>query len=288
VVLLAYLIGWWRVRGRFPLQGAIPVAAGAVVGLAWWAQNLIRYGTLQPNGFSTQFASYAAPPRTPATPFVFRDFAEMLWHNYPTRFWGQLGELEPPYLPVWLLVILSVTAVIGFVLLLVLGRGYRWTTTILFAVGVGVNLAVLLEGLNYTLKYDGTTGLQARYALPMCLGLLLPMALGFGLLLRRYAVWWSVVMAALGITATITSYVVWINRMMLPKGSTLAPGNVHRALTNIARFFPFPTPVTAVLVLLVAAGLALVLVYTVLVAIRSERHRRSGPAREGSRQPAVA
>lgn len=281
VVLICYLVGWARARSKFPLPAALVVAGGAIVGLSWWMVNLIRYGTLQPNGFGDLADQYAGPVRTAQTPFDAAGFWSFVWRNFPTRFWGQLGELEPPYLQPWILWMLTGLVLAGLVLSLIFARGRRTATVLLWLFAVGALAAVIWEGLQYAEQYQGVRGLQGRYALPLVFGLLVVIVVGFGAVLRRHGIWLAPGLLVIGLVATVASFFLWINRMMLPSGTLLSPGSVHRAVANIARFFPFPTPVTVILIVLIIAALAWVMAAVAVLTIRELRAERgrqaSGP-----------
>jgi hypothetical protein len=269
VVLLAYLVGWWRSGGRFPWPAAIRVGIGALVGLSWWVANLVRYGKFQPNGFGADWESYAGPLRTSDNPLDVPKFLGFLLHVMPTRFWGMLGELEPPFLPGWVVWSLTGLMVVGLLVFLVVSRCGRWIATVLWLAGLAALAVVIYKGYAFAATYVRTGGLQARYAFPFLFGMLAPMAVGFGLALRRFARWLPLALSAIGVAITSLSFILWINLMMLPDGESLRPGTVGRAYRNIARFFPVPTWVSLGLILLVLAGFAGTVIMTALSAIRS-------------------
>lgn len=281
VVLVCYLIGWATVRGKFPVRAAIPVGIGAIVGLAWWVQNVFRYGTLQPNGFGDSYTQFGDPLRTPGTPFDAAVFWDFVWRNFPTRFWGQLGEPEPPYLQPWIMVTLTGLVLVGLLLAVVFARGVRLATAVLWLFGIGALALIIRDGLAYSQKYQGFTGLQARYAFPLLFGLLVPIVIGLGSVLRRRAVWLSPALLVLGIVTTVASFYLWINRMMLPTGTLLAPGSVRRALANITRFFPFPTAISVGMIMLIGTALATAVAGVTILTVRSI-HSESGSTPEPS------
>jgi len=176
----------------------------------------------------------------------------------------------------------------GLVLSLIFARGRRTATVLLWLFAVGALAAVIWQGLQYAEQYQGVRGLQGRYALPLVFGLLVVIVVGFGAVLRRHGIWLAPGLLVIGLVATVASFFLWINRMMLPSGTLLAPGSVRRSVANIARFFPFPTPVTVILIVLIIAALAWATAAVAVLTIRewrAERGRQSSGPETRAGQP---
>jgi len=183
------------------LRSLLTLTGAFVIGGWWWLLNLLRYGTLQPNGQGVD--------RPRAAPSVgVLDFAGRFVEQVNTSFWGNFGWLElplPGLVTTGLAVIAAVLVVAAFadraarVPLLVLGLLPLVSVVALF---VSLYAVHLRDG-----RFNGT---QGRYLFGSLLVLLAAAAIGGSVLgrLARVPDRWLVPLVALG-CAAVAAYGGW-------------------------------------------------------------------------------
>ncbi|MCW2499454.1 MAG: hypothetical protein JWN87_1130 [Frankiales bacterium] len=250
VVLLAYALnrrGWWR-------SAAVALGVGAVGG-SWYLVNLLRFGTLQPEGLG---AVADADFRGPATPGVARPlttYATTVAQTLDRRFWGAIGTPDSPGLSprvCWLLtavaVLLAVVALVTLKRRLALG---------MLLLPLPLTLLVVVAGSLPWYRFNGRLpGVQGRYFYPCVLGLLVVAAVGLVAVLRRRAAWAPLLAVLFALVMQAWALSIVLREYWLP-GSDVAAG-----IEGIAHWSPWPAAVTVLpfLALVVLAPAALLLV----------------------------
>jgi hypothetical protein len=170
VVALALLLGpgapaWGR---RLVETAGVLLLAGAVGGW-WWVRNLVRYGTLQPDGYAA-----IRPPRSfPAGqgPDMLT-FVDVSWGTVIRTFWGSFGVNAFAAMSPWLLVPLTLLTV-GTVAVLAFRRGPARRAAVLLAVFPVLLLAAqTVTSIHGYLTTTSVVGTQGRYLFPSVVALI--------------------------------------------------------------------------------------------------------------------
>ncbi|MCP4416984.1 MAG: DUF2142 domain-containing protein [Chloroflexi bacterium] len=176
VLLWQYWGTWQRLFQAFVLLFSPAFLLGAL----WWVRNIIVYGGLDVLGKAAHDTVVIGQPRTAewVSQFGVAETAEKFFQTTFNSFWGQFGWMAVPMQTevYWLLLALSITAVIGLFL-------YRFTTNqipkqfrsqlpmlilwLIFLLTLGIHV-----GYNVTFVQH-----QGRYLFPA----LIPISLGFSL-----------------------------------------------------------------------------------------------------------
>lgn len=174
----------WRAREWKPSAGPVLVVALlAACGGAWWLNNLVAYGTLQPAGHVPLLAH---------GPLDFaeggRQWLRVLSERLPTRFWATLSIRPDTPFPFWLTRAASALLLVALALLLIrrrsfaAGRADAWLLAGPFLLG----LVVLLESTWSLFATTGVpAGIQGRYLYFSMLGVAVGIALALSASLGR-------------------------------------------------------------------------------------------------------
>lgn len=246
--------GWVRAAG-----GGLVVLAGAfVVGGWWWAVNLLRYGTLQPNGFGVDRDRSAGS-------LDVVDFGRHFGELLSVSTWGNFGWLEVP-LPGTLTTVLSV-GTLGLAALGLFGRRTRPALPVLASLPL-FTLAALFAAVYSTHLLDGRfNGVQGRYLFGTVLVVLAAVAVGASMLagLIRLPQRWLVPVAALGSGAlAVFGAVVAFRGFYVDVGVSVA-----QAWDVLTAWAPWPGPVVVSIAGTAAAALVLGPVLAVAWSIRA-------------------
>lgn len=289
LVPLAYAVGWWRARGRFPLAATgVACAVGAVGGL-WWVRNLLVYKTVQVNGFGVHSARLeqmqnAQPGPHDAQVWLDRFYAARPgaggWYEW--RFWSGLGLLDQNGLSFTVFRTLTVVTVLGVVIALALGfgrgRGDRLAAVVL-ALPFFLITAVVAYGAYSEYRRTGISGgIQGRYAYPAVPGLCALVAVGYGRAAGRFvrglpalAFLGVLLVQAIAVRGIVTGY--WMPRIF-----TGRTARYRGAIDAIAAWSPWPVGVTYTIFALTAVMLGVAFVAVVLsgpLAMLRERARQA-------------
>ena len=282
IVAAAYVLQWIRARSLPSLRLFATLVAGAIATAAWWVHNYVAYGTLQPDGWGSQFARAQGTPRG-NIPIDMHHFYNTLYLAVASRFWGALGLHEPPKLPHDMLMALTIALAVCCLAAVIACRGRRWDLLVLIAVPISAQLMVLLQAYLHYRHYLAIPGIQGRYVYPTVFGVLVPFAIVLVLLMRRAARWAPLVMCGLGVLISGWGLYVSAEYTWLHRGERLVPGNWSRAYHTMSAFYPLPPAVTAALTLLVlllaAAGVAVT-----MAAVATTRRQ---PVAQPAAQPAA-
>jgi hypothetical protein len=169
VVALALLVGPGAVpRGRRVLETVATLAVTTAVGGWWWIRNVVRYGTVQPDGYAAIRPPSGFPAGQGPSPVTFLDVS---WGTVTRTFWGSFGSNAWAVLPVWLTVGLTVVAVA-----LVAGWAFRRSPVRRAVVVLAVFPVLLLAAQTVTslrayLDTAQVVGTQGRYLFPAVVAL---------------------------------------------------------------------------------------------------------------------
>jgi 4-amino-4-deoxy-L-arabinose transferase-like glycosyltransferase len=168
-------LAWGQTLVRLLAVWALAFAVGGW----WWALNLIRYGTIQPNGIPTDpNALRNGRPRSP-----LGEFAGIAWDRLTTSFWGDFGWLELPLadgVVIALTAALLVPVALGF-----RRRESRLALAVLVSVFVLTAAAVFVQMYQSHLRTGGYPGLQGRYLYGGLVPVFAAAAIGLGSLGRE-------------------------------------------------------------------------------------------------------
>lgn len=205
VTAVAVLVGlrrWRREAGRTrPLVwGAAVLGVAFAAGGWWYAVNLIRYGTLQPDAFAIDQRPVVADPGT------WWDFASKYAHDVSASFWGWFGWQELPMstsVSAVLTIALVACCAAGGVVAVVLARrhgsrGDGMAVPILLSFPVLTAAALFLTTHEMNLHTGNYPGLQGRYLYGGLAALSVAAAVGLGGIARllRIPLHWLVPVAA--------------------------------------------------------------------------------------------
>jgi 4-amino-4-deoxy-L-arabinose transferase-like glycosyltransferase len=152
--------------GKRLWQTVWPLAVAIPAGMWWWAANLVRFGTLQPHGYTVGEVGW--PPGTAPNAL---EFVSVLWDYLAGTFWGRLGQAITP-LSEPLTDVLSVLCLFTIIAGAFQARRYR-VASIAFTAGVAVSAALLIY-VSWNAYLDSTEfrGMQGRYFFALLLPLI--------------------------------------------------------------------------------------------------------------------
>jgi small subunit ribosomal protein S36 len=262
---IVYAVAWLRARDRgLIVRGAVAAGLPILLAGAWYARNLSRYGSLQPQGITPK-----PDPRQPAVPYRLGDKGFHWLHDYAVplfsrRFWVELSvRRELPtarWIPTWTAIasILVLTAVV--VALIVAARQRRF---LMFAAAVAAPFAALVLQVfavtwrEYARSGVPERGLQGRYFFPGVVGLAALAAIGAAAVLGTRERWLPLAVLAGGALMHARA----INSVLSWHWNGAADGS-FTALGNAAAWAPWPAAlVTLEWLAAVAACLAVVPVW---------------------------
>lgn len=150
-------------RGRRLLETVAVLALATAIGGWWWIRNVVRYGTVQPDGYAAIRPPQAFPAGQGPSAATFLDVS---WGTVTRTFWGSFGSNAHAALPVWLTVGLTVVAVA-----LVVGWAFRRSPVRRAVVVLAVFPVLLLAAQTVTslrayLDTAQVVGTQGRYLFP--------------------------------------------------------------------------------------------------------------------------
>lgn len=274
VVVAAYLLGWRARRGRPPLQAAaLALGVGFLLGGLWWVRNILRFGTLQPQGLGPQWvALLRGRPRAAGTPAPLSGFVAGLYDRLSTRFWAGLGVnyAQPDYLRQWQVDLLVVLVAVGVGAALVLGtrrRGSRLVMATVTLLPLLLTLLIITAGVHQTYEHNLTFGgAQGRYLYGSVSALAAGAAIGYARLLGRLR-------AVLPLAFLLGGLLLQALGLRLVLAANWVPDDRHAgavqslrdALSGILRWSPWPVGVTWA----VFVGFGLAVVVTLALCARA-------------------
>jgi 4-amino-4-deoxy-L-arabinose transferase-like glycosyltransferase len=279
VVGLALVVGARR-TARLSWGGIVGRLAGLwvlafAVGGWWWALNLFRYGTLQPNGLAAAQQAVEGP-RLSAI-----GFARPFTGRMATTFWGEFGQLELP-LPQVLVAVVTIVLLIA-VLLVFRVRGVRTPAAVLLAYPV-LTLIVLYDQTYASHRQIGQfAGVQGRYLYGSIVAIAALAAVGVGTLPRagsRAEGWLPPVALLAALAGQAYGFWVAFRGFYVGVDMTLRDG-----AARMLAWSPFPRWFTLALVAGLVAVALVGLVVAVWQALRPGSELPPGPAADAVTGP---
>lgn len=182
--LIGSCYGVAALRGAPLRRIAVPASLSLLVsvGLAggWYVRNVVRSGSVQPNGYPGGGLPF--PERQGGGVL---EWAPRFVEAVAFRFWGSLGEPEPPALPYTLCLVLTALVLVLCLVAFVVARHDR--SLVVLALLPTVLLYVLVAYGSYGIfqTYDRFLGAQGRYLFPAVTGLAAVIVLALDRLLGR-------------------------------------------------------------------------------------------------------
>jgi 4-amino-4-deoxy-L-arabinose transferase-like glycosyltransferase len=265
-VALAVLLGG---TSTVPLRTRLLQTLGtgvvtAALGAWWWIGNLVRYGTIQPNGLADE---------RPPTPWPAGEgpnaglFLNTFWDGVTSSFWGQFGRAQYPVSPV-VSDVLTVGALLLVGVFAYRASGTRRAALLLTVLPVVIAVSMLANGWNTYDETQGVYGTQGRYFYPSLVALVALSAIAATALLapgaprRRAAVAVAVSAPLLALYGLSVAYRGFF------EGFDLAV--TGQGLRDLAGSLPVGRPEFVVLALATLAGLVAVAVLTARAGDRPE------------------
>lgn len=148
-----------------------------VIGGWWWALNILRYGTVQPDGLPDSVIP------TDAERSSLLDFSGMFWSRTSGTFWGTFGQLELPLDRV-VTTVLSVVLVVA-VALAWRRRGLRTVLLVLLSFVLLTLVGLFATTYSAHLENGRFAGMQGRYLFGGLVAVFAAVAIGVGSLGRE-------------------------------------------------------------------------------------------------------
>ncbi|MCU1622760.1 MAG: hypothetical protein JWL79_1605 [Frankiales bacterium] len=235
VVLAAYAVH--RRAGLRPLTWALGV--GGVLGAPWYVMNIVRFGTIQPEGLGPAADAAFRGPATPNVHHTLIGYLERAPDLLVRRFWGAIGTPDRPSLPLWLAWSLTIAVALLITLAIVARRGGRGRLSVLLMPFPLMLVIVVAGSLHWWRFNGGLPGVQGRYLYPGILGLLAVVAMGLTTLLRSRR-------ALAPLLAIGTAFVLQAWALVVILRNYWVPGHdVVLGAKGIIHWSPWPPAVTA-------------------------------------------
>lgn len=191
VIAVALVWQKWRQWGQIVRDGLRVFAPAFLLGALWWGRNLVVYGGLDILGKTRHDAVVVGQIRTAEwiTQYGLGGTVTRFLQTTFNSFWGQFGWMAVPMPPriVGLLLLLVVTAVIGFLLAPFVwpaspGASQRWLrrlpiSNLQFTILALLTLFTVVLYVGYNLTFVQH---QGRYLFPALIPLMLGTAVGLG------------------------------------------------------------------------------------------------------------
>jgi Predicted membrane protein (DUF2142) len=157
LVIGAYLLAARREGWRQVIKPLAVTAAISCLGFSWWVANVIRFGTLQPQGYPA--AWLAQLPRGSAT---FGAWFSGFFDSMTKSFWLDAGwlEMNPPR---WAYVTASIVLLLLIVIAFVRSRGHRGLFVLAQLGWIAVMASIFQQSHAQFVDRSTLAGSQGRY-----------------------------------------------------------------------------------------------------------------------------
>jgi 4-amino-4-deoxy-L-arabinose transferase-like glycosyltransferase len=157
VPVVAYLIRARRDGIRATMPDAVASAILTVPGLLWWLANLIRFGKLQPDGYSAAYLN-----RIPKGHLSFGGWLHGFFPAMSRSFFFDVGWLEAPS-PTPITVLFTVLLAVAVIVAVARSRGWTASTLLAQLSWLMPLIAILDTSHNAWKRAGALQGIQGRY-----------------------------------------------------------------------------------------------------------------------------
>jgi hypothetical protein len=274
---LAVLLGGRRAGARWPWRAwAIGLGTAFVAGGWWWPLNVIRFGTVQPNGYGDFPRELIhGPPASPDLPRDLFDFVDGYLDQLTRHLVATLGLLQPPVFPFPLTMVVVTAAAVGLVAALARRPerpeppNRRAIVLAVVVVPLAGTAAILTQGVyahwHTYLVWQAT---QGRYFFPLGVGLAAAATAGWGALAGRFRRWLPVAGLALALVAQLVALELVVDHFWTPLGRPSRFEALGDAVQAIVDRSPWPVGLTALPFLTAAVLWPVVVAVAVRDAVR--------------------
>lgn len=248
---LALVYAWAARRDRRALSaGVLAMAIALASGGWWWLRNVVRYGTVQPDGLVRPAPSGEAGADLGA-------YLHVLANTFPQRFWGSFGWLQVslPWPAVWLASAVVAASVVGAFATRPRDAARGELALMLFPLVATLGI-VLAGSWSYYRASGAIAGIQGRYLLTGIVGLAVVVAAGLaGWTPARWQTWLPAALLAAGALLQTVAIVTLVRGFWMEPTSTSSAA----ALAAVLAWSPWPPAAVAATCLAAATGALLVL-----------------------------
>ena len=231
-------------RLRAITSGALAAGLALAVGGWWWVANLVRYGTVQPQGLPAFVPRDTDPDLTVFTLGVLERLTASTWGNFG---WLEVQVPEAVRVVAALVVVLALVLALSRRLDVPWGRPASAVALVAFCLQVAV---VYQQSLKNYLRGGYYAGLQGRYLFSFVAVLAALVAIGLARVLPRHRLPLAALAGVLALQ--LVGVLTALHGFWWPAGEGL-----RRALAVQSAWAPFPRPVTALAVLVASVAVAL-------------------------------
>ncbi|MDX6220618.1 MAG: hypothetical protein QOJ48_2299 [Frankiales bacterium] len=239
-VVAAYLTQrrGWRLPWR---RLALALGTAALLGGPWYLMNLVRFGTLQPDGLGKAASALFRGPATPGVTRPLGIFVRAFNMNINRRFWGAIGMTDAPSLATSACYALSVV-VLALALVALLRRRECRPQLAVLLLATPLLLVIVVYGSLKAYRYNGhLPGVQGRYLYPSLVAVAVVVAVGIVSLLGRYA-------RLAPLLGLVTALLLQAWALSIVLRAYWVPGrDVAAGWRGILHWSAWPTPVTVVM-----------------------------------------
>ena len=240
LVLPPVLVAAYAVHRRAGIRpGLWALGVGGALGGPWYLMNLVRFGKLQVEGLGKRDDALFRAESATKGPHTWTGYVDHVSGLLNRRFWGAIGVMDKPHLPLWLGwgLTLAVTALIVVALV---RSGDRKKLAVLL-LPVPLMLVLVVFGSQHWWRLNGgLPGVQGRYLYPGLLGTIAVVCLGVQSLLgtRRNLAPLLGIVAAGGLQ-------LWALEIVF-RAYWLRGHDVVGGFKSVGHWSPWPPVVTAV------------------------------------------
>jgi 4-amino-4-deoxy-L-arabinose transferase-like glycosyltransferase len=280
-IALAVLLGGRRVGARWPWRAwAISLGTAFVAGGWWWVLNVVRFGTVQPNGYGDfPREEIYGPPAPAGLPRDLLDFVDGYIDQLSRHLVATLGLLQPPVFPfpLTMLVVVAVAIGVGAAVLRRPGRagppGRRSIILATVLVPLAGTAAILTQGVYaHWRTYLVWQATQGRYFYPLGVGLAAAAVAGWSGLVGRLRRWLPLGALAIGLTVQVVALRLVVDHFWAPRAAPDRSDALGDAAQAIVDRSPWPAVLTV-------APFVVAVVLWVAVTVSAVRDgRRADPA----------
>jgi hypothetical protein len=170
LVLPPVLVAAYAVHRRAGVRpGLWALGVGGVLGGPWYLMNLVRFGKLQVEGLGPVWDPVFRRESATPGPHTWTGYVDHVSGLLNRRFWGAIGVMDKPHLPLWLGWVLTVAVTVLIVVAVVRSTDRLRLAVLLMP--VPLMLVLVVFGSQHWWRFNGgLPGVQGRYLYPGRLG----------------------------------------------------------------------------------------------------------------------